>query len=406
MYDPSFRPNTLERHIRDTNCTKYQYDLTASEKQRVLKRAADIAKKGIQTIDIESRELNGRKVHSLNDFCTEIVLRKAIQNVRKITSVRQSNRLEIVTRLRLLCEDEIDFVLGRFDIRHFFQSVNLADLRNLIDNRFRTSPGTSHVLSTFLNQIEKAGISGLPTGFAVSSVLSELYLDDFDTRIKRNFGSYFYARYVDDIVSISPTHGHSKEELMIQIQEYLPRGLSLNRAKCTVHHVNKPRKDAVEEFAFDFLGYSFFIRNQKKHREVNLDISMTKVNKIKSRMIFSALQYLKDGNYDDLHDRVKLLTSNTKYFDAKAGTTRLLGLKHSYPMIVDPSDAVFELDGFLSRLFLSRTGKVCKPLYASLSRRQRNKLLGFSFRRSFHEKTVYRFSPIRFRRLVNCWKYR
>ena len=43
---------------------------------------------------------------------------------------------------------------------------------------------------------------GLPRGIDISATLSELFMADLDSEIKKIDGIFFYARYVDDIIVI------------------------------------------------------------------------------------------------------------------------------------------------------------------------------------------------------------
>ncbi|WP_430538131.1 hypothetical protein [Alcaligenes faecalis] len=46
---------------------------------------------------------------------------------------------------------------------------------------------------------------------AISSVITELMMRDFDRQIHNNINTFFYSRYVDDIIVITSSDEDSKE---------------------------------------------------------------------------------------------------------------------------------------------------------------------------------------------------
>ena len=116
------------------------------------------------------------------------------------------------------------------------------------------------------------------------------------------------------------------------------------------------------------------------------------------------MQYLKDANFTDLRDRIKLITCNYRFFDHKKSQTRFAGHYHAYYPINIPSTSLAELDDFLRKSILSNNGRIGRSLSQSLTIKQRRELLRLSFRRGFERKIQFAFSPSRLKRLIECWK--
>ena len=89
-------------------------------------------------------------------------------------------------------------------------------------------------------------ISGVPLGMPFSSALSEIYLEDFDDAIRREFAPIFYVRYVDDILIIKsyPKYmtidDNSEKNLLYSLLNQI--GLSANKSKTEIYKYTKTIK--------------------------------------------------------------------------------------------------------------------------------------------------------------------
>ena len=408
MHDPTFGPASLWRHLRKSDFKKYSTLKSPDARAANIDEAALLGIKGFKSLPLSVNNLSGNQIYQLTDLPSELILRKAAENLRKISGTKQSNRFDIVTRVKLLCEESLPFVIGKFDISQFYESIDPAYLTTQLKRHLLTAPATRSLLTSFLRQCEGQGIRGLPRGLAISAELSELYMKTFDTILRSDPSIHFYARYVDDMILIArpPTNLGT---LRRKVKDHLPIGLKLNEAKTKLLEFggNTTRAN-VEEHSFDYLGFSFsvyHINKRSDHRKVVLDIADSKVKKRKTRIICSILQYLEDGDLTDLRDRFKLITCNYRFFDHKRSKTRFAGNYHAYRPIDLPSQSLAELDNFLRKVILSTTGNICRPLSQSLTTGQRAELLRFSFRRGFSENIQFAFSPNRLKHLIDCWKY-
>jgi len=409
LYDPSFGPTELRQQIRKSDFKKYS-NLNLEEEQNKeyqLSLAYKIGTEGFSELNLQSNQLAGKLIYQLVDFPSELILRKAMNNIATVTRVKQTNRIEICSCLKLLCQEGIPYSLAKFDIQNFYESIDQTQIETLITKRLSTLPSTRRVLSTFIQQCNGLGITGLPRGLAISATLSELHLNDFDKNIQNKLDLYFYARYVDDIIILLPER--EIKNLCQKVSAMLPIGLKLNKSKNLVLNFNARKNRTCQwEGCFDYLGFSFKVSHILKngqHRFVQLNIAESKVKKIKTRVIRALLQYRSDGNFDDLHDRIKILTCNYRYYDHRKQRGRLAGNYHNYKLVDNCSHSLVELDQFIIHILLSKKGKLGTHLANSLTKKQRQILLGMSFQKGFKNRIHFRFSPARLKKLVECWKY-
>ena len=412
MYNPTFGQTALRRHIHKNDFKKCPFLKVPTAQDTLLERAAAIGSNGFENLNFRTSNLAGRTIYQLLDLESELVLRKAAQNVGTILETKQSNRMQIIRRIRLLCEEGMPFCLGRFDIRHFYESIDQHHLEETINRRLTTSPSTRNVLSTFLQQCRLNGVNGLPQGLAISAALSELYMSSFDESVPRRLDTHFYARYVDDILVLLPPTD-VVGSLKHNVVSMLPTGLSLNEKKTRILSFSKKTKaHGGAEYKFDYLGFSFCVgwltkakKDRTVSRRVTIDIAQSKVAKRKTRVVRALLQYLSDRNFDDLVDRFKIITCNYPFFDHRNAQLRLAGNSHSYGLIDLPSQALGELDMFVKRILLSKRGKIGFQLAQALPKSRKQRLLRLSFTRGFEDRTHFHFGPNRLNYLIKCWKY-
>ena len=412
LYDPTFGPKALNRHIYESDFKKYSDIDLERTRDTQLEIASSLANDGFSDLKIQGNNLAGQTIYQLVDLPSELVLRKAVQNISKVSRTKQANRIEICKCLKLLCEEGVPFTLARFDIRKFYESINRYHIQDLIDRRLSTLPSTRLVLSTFMKQCEIHSIStGLPRGLAISAALSEFYLNDFDVTVQRKLKPHFYARYVDDIVVLLSPECEITS-LYKKVSSMLPSGLELNKSKSKIlSFTGLQIRDHLTEHKFDYLGYSFSVShiikstNSPWHRCLTLDISQSKIKKIKTRVVRALIQYLHDGKFVDLHDRFKILTCNYEFYDHRKQRKRLAGNRHSYGLIDFPSESLDKLDRFIKHILLSNNGKISALLAHSLSNAEKEILLSLSFKKGFEKRTYFYFSPTKLKKLVECWKY-
>ena len=137
----------------------------------------------------------------------------AIKNLQRIIrglfNVRQANKHQIMSNVKLLLNTTTPFYLIRTDITGFFESIpqqallDKINANNLVNNK--TKGMIKGILSEYNRQKDPNKIKadcGVPRGIGISSYLSEIYMHDIDQYIRNLQNVIFYARYVDDILII------------------------------------------------------------------------------------------------------------------------------------------------------------------------------------------------------------
>ena len=130
------------------------------------------------------------------------IIKQLQRNIRKLYKVKQSDRHQIVSQLSCLLNDEFPKYLIRTDIQEFYESIPHDKLLEIIDHENLLSFTSKKYIKSILNEYKtlSASDNGLPRGIGVSAYLAELYMRQFDRKVKDDNEVIFYARYVDDIV--------------------------------------------------------------------------------------------------------------------------------------------------------------------------------------------------------------
>ncbi|WP_182357064.1 antiviral reverse transcriptase Drt3a [Komagataeibacter europaeus] len=409
MYDPTFCGAALARQLNKSDFLKEPALKNEAHKDAVVALAVATARNGFASLPLTSNNIAGRTIFQVNDLASDLVLRKAAQNIRRITASKQGSRIEIIRRLKLFCEEGIPFTVAKMDIKNFYPSVDQDFLSIQLNKRLMTAPSTGFVIKSLIDQCRNNSVVGLPPGLAISAELSEFYMQDFDRCLREVLNPHYFARYVDDMVLILPYLDDAKA-LKKTIENLLPNGLKLNFSKSKIYNFgNSNQKPPLIEHSFDYLGFKFNVYHVGKgrpySRRVDLDIASSKVKKNKTRIVNCLLQYLSDGNFDDLRDRIRVLTCGYQFFDERQQTRRSAGLQHTYRLIESDAPALIELDKFLSGMVLCNAGPIGGRLALTMTNRERKELLKHSFFTGFNNRVHFRFSASRLAHLIGCWKY-
>lgn len=382
---------------------------------RLINKCEAITFDGFKNMKLSQTVLFGKNVYKIKSFEHELALRLIAKNLRKLTGIRQTNRNSIILSLKTLFQDGGDYKVFKFDIKSFYENVDIDSVLTKLENDRGFSRSHLVLLKDFFKVLSKQSINGLPRGLAISATLAEYILRDFDTAITQKNTVFFNQRFVDDIIIVA----HPDEELkgLIKfLRKNLPHGLELNAKKTRalefVEPVLKKAETCTIHGNVDFLGYTFKVHQRQKNRAnnavrlVQVDISKSKTNKIKTKIIRSCMSFCKTGNYLQLENRIKLLSGNYTIYDHGRRVRRKAGIYFNYCVVdSDASNSLVELDDFLKKLLLSTNGKLCAKLSVSLSSNQRRKLLKFSFSNGFKKRVFYNFSGKQIVELMECWSY-
>lgn len=151
---------------------------------------------------------------------------------------------------------------------------------------------------------------GLPLGLQQSQLLANLYLSEFDHRIKERWRMKYYGRHMDDFYILSDSK-KKLEEILAWTHVYMDSiGLKLNPKTCICY-----RK-------FDYLGYRFIISDSGK---IVIRLSKDKL-KSKRRHLRKMVNDLSDGAITPKRLEVAYFGWRQHAVKAKNGRTQILNM--------------------------------------------------------------------------------
>lgn len=410
MYDATIHAKTIVRQLRAADFEKNRQLSVKTEREKILRAAVQIGRASFTALAIKTSKLRGKNIYQLNSLEEVLVVRHLTENIRRVTSVKQDNREFIVSCLRIMVGAGTPFRVYKFDIKSFYESVAIPEIVDRLQNDIAFSGQANRTLKSFMDCLSSAGVDGLPRGMSISATLAEYVLRGFDSQIRNLKGVWLYARFVDDIVVITDGR-EEKGDFHRLVSSFLPKGLKFNDKSLSrdFFPFSKSSSKGVEG-CFDFLGYAFSVctidrgPEQKLARTVGIDISASKVRRIKTRIAKSLLDFQATGNYPLLLDRIKLLTSNYHFTDKNTETRKTSGIFFSYTL-ANP-----EVGGSLDQLDKFFRNAVCSPspknsLRAVLNPHQKKALLRLTFNDGFKKKRFFDFKSARLAQITKVWAY-
>ncbi len=409
MRDGSIHTRAIARQFQPGDFIDHPELLDHAVRQDVISEAVEIGKNGFDQPQMKQSTLRGKSVLQFENFAELLVSRHISTNIRAITGAKQDDRRFIIDCLVSLLSEGLPFKVYKLDIRQFYESSHPTELVDELRRHEGFSGQSCSALQSLFSELSQMGIPGLPRGLGLSAILAEYSMRNFDEFVFNQEEVWFFARFVDDIIIISSGR-EDKTNFIKGLEAHLPAGLEFNQQKQKVLDFSPFNKNRTgTEAAFPFLGYEFRIDHIKREdgqlrRDVNLDIAPSKVKKLKTRIVRSLIDFRSNGDFEMLHDRIKLLTSNFNYVDRKAGVRRVSGIYFNYPGIDNQkSTALLELDRFLRNALMSPHKK--NKWRPQLTKAQRKLLVQLSFSSGFRDRRFFSFSPERLATLVACWRY-
>lgn len=386
-------------------------------KTSVIKNAVVKASQaGVNPASISSIEVGKNAAYGINNLADLLVLRKCAANVRQAFYSKMKQRNQIVRELQSFLSDGTKYRLYKLDITAFFESVNNDQLKAILQTS-SVSAQTQRLVLEFMDAVELRYGSGLPRGIGLSSVLSEVYMNQFDSNMSECSEIDYFSRFVDDMIII--TQGTECITGMLKrIQESLPRGLELNARKQTIIDVPLRTRGTLSGSSigdvvanFSHLGYSIRVLDTKTSREektisrsIVTDISPNKIKTLKTRVSRSFYSFTKNDDFALLIDRLTFLTTNRFFMNKKKKRLIPSGIYYSHSVIDPNSPAIDELDRFLHSIVLYNTGRIGKAVSGKITPLQRRELLSVSFTKGFGKRQFKRYSPNRMKKLAKIFK--
>jgi len=204
------------------------------------------------------------------------------------------------------------------DIRQYFDTLDHACLREILDKRMRDK-----VLRRLIGKWLKAGVldqgclthpeTGTPQGGVISPLLANIYLHEaldvwFEREVKpRLRGKAFLVRYADDFVM-----GFALEEDAHRVMEVLPKrfekfGLKIHPDKTRLVEFRKPKEPRDPGGGpgnFDFLGFTHYWGKSQKGAWV---VQRKTTKKRFSRAIKAMGDWLRKNRHSRLPEQHKAL---------------------------------------------------------------------------------------------------
>lgn len=358
-------------------------------------------------------EAKGKDAYTVADMPTMLISKFVALELRNQYQLRLANRDEVVEELRVLLDNSMPKILIRADIHHFYESILQQELLERIESDDYLTSTSIRYLRKFFYEYNKLTNNqehkGIPRGLSFSPALAEIYLREFDGKVKSINGVYFYKRYVDDIVLLANPSKISDDDCWGALQE-IADGLSL-----TLHDdddkivkVQLPTSDE-ETLSFNYLGYQFKYGNG----QTALLLTEDKVRQYCTTIdcIFNA--YAKVANHRTKDDKGKKYTDGLIQFihriDALTGNGNLdsrrnfvkTGLFYSNRLLTDLyqldildhylADALNDPERFSppQNLFNYGEGNSYKE---NVERIKYKILTKYSFKSGFRDRRMYRWN--------------
>lgn len=349
---------------------------------------------------------NGKSIHLADNFETVVLVNAVNLQLQKSFHTKQPDRHQIIQQLiNLIKNDHNPMSINKIDVSGFYENIDKTLLQEKI-NQSSCDIYTKSILNRILNKNFLAQ-NGLPRGLSISSTLSEVYMSGFDNDIICGLDTYYYARFVDDIVLITYKNSLKVEKLVIDSLKKI--NLTINAKKttfnqplnCSFYEQNNncsgrfpkapcSKIECKSDKIFEFLGYQFKVTldkidfkengkvKSKYEKKLSVSIAIKKINKLKTRINLSFILYRKDNNFDLLVKRIKYLSSNCEIIALKSKIK--IGLYYNYKH-VNNINQIRELDFWFKKFLFSKHSYASNLTYAQKQILSRVSFFnGFSFR--------------------------
>ena len=145
----------------------------------------------------------------------------------------------------------------KIDIKKYYPNINRERLKKVYRHLIKDK-GIINMLDEIIDSMP--GDKGVPIGNYISQYSGNVYLSEFDHRVKEIYRIKYYFRYMDDMVFLAET----KEELQVLLKEikvWLKEELDLDvKANWSLFY--------VEDRGINFVGYVFKHNNIRLRRSI------------------------------------------------------------------------------------------------------------------------------------------
>ena len=389
------------------------------ELYKELSEYAQIANNKDFTFPITNYTDGDKQVFTINTSKWEYfyAIKNLQRTLRGLFNVKQANKHQVLSNVKLLLNTTTPFYLIRTDITGFFESIpqqallDKINANNLVNNKTRGM--IKGILSEYNKQKDPHKIKadcGVPRGIGISSYLSEIYMHDIDQYIRNREHVIFYARYVDDILIILA--GLPNNQCISEYYKWLKNlfqnyGLEIknnNPAEDKCKLIDFYNSTAKQQFTY--LGYKITISKPKSEINAEFGMSNKKVEKIQRKIdaAFTHFEKVSKNNIKqakrDLLDSLNLISGNYKLTKSKERVKA--GLFFGNDLLTDLTDLKNLNTYLLSKQIMPYTNVLNKSgdrqkYIASIQR----KISRIDFKQYWVDHIMFKFSPQRLAEISN-----
>ena len=357
------------------------------------------------------------------DIETDLILRATYRRLVKQYNIRLPNREVVISGILEAVSEGSPYAVTRCDIRSFYESIDAEPIIRKIISDTRTDAS----LRAVIDWIYDAGGGGVPSnsaprGLAISTVLAELVLSDFDKAVRKLPGVHRYFRFADDMIIFHLP----KYDILAEVHTLLGGlGLDVNeKTKVTDFKSEKPSAAAGSTRGnFNFLGYDFTANNSIRSyesREFSVSIAEKKLKKRQTRAYLSLKSFKKNKDAPLLLDRLRYITSNqsiyrTKHSRGKPREKVRTGIYYNYSRCGyyppskqgrkkqdHPAFELVRVDGYLKTLLFSPNSEFSADILA-LPPQFLAELRRLSFAQGYRSRIIRRHSRARVAEIFRAW---
>lgn len=394
------------------------------ELEAIANSASSRAEQRPVVLSLSSRTDASGAVHRFAaDIETDLILRATYRRLVKQYNIQLPNREAIISGILEAISEASPYAVTRCDIRSFYESIDAEPIIKKIISNTRTDAS----LRAVIEWVYDAGGGAIPLyvaprGLALSTVLAELALSDFDKALRKMPGVHRYFRFADDMVVFHlPQY-----DILAEINDLLGSlGLEVNeKTTVTYFKSDKPSASGASTSAnFDFLGYEFSANNHVRSfesREFCVSIAKRKLKKRQTRAYLALKSFQKHKDASLLLDRLRYITSNqsiyrTKHSRGKPREKVRTGIFYNYNRCgyyppckrgrKKRDHAAFELvglDGYLNTLLFSSGSEFSADILA-LPPNYLAELRKLSFAQGYRARIIRRHSRARVAEIFRAW---
>ena len=363
------------------------------------------------SFEIDKHIYGGKEEFTLKESRASFyAMKQLLYNMKRTFKIEMPGRHQIMTSIKPLLNMQMPIFIIRTDINSFYESIPQDRLLNKVyDNSLLSFKSKSFVKQIFQAyesvkdiNLTPAGV-GVPRGIGISAMLSEVYMQDIDQKIRSRVEVIYYARYVDDIFMIfTSLDGLSSliDYYRNLRKEFKSIGLELKAIGEDKCQLISYRPNALRPIHFDYLGYKLNLSKSKKELITVFSLSDNKIDKLKKKIenAFKHFETLSKKDIKaarrDLLDSLDYITGNIRLSNSKNHAKA--GLYYNNDLIDNPS----ELDQF-TQLLHNHPVNPNAGSFSDPAERQKfisalqKRIAKIDFRQRWEERKMYRFSMAR-----------